>query len=254
MPLTFPAHQLPVLPLKLWRPAWFDATALCVGAAAPDLANPLGAWMQHQSHTAIGIAAWSVPFTLVACALLRWRGAAGIFAQLPDAGVFRLRSYRVLGRRRPRVGVTIVSALIGAISHVVVDGFTHTGRWGANWAHLNTVIANGPRGREVTIAKLLQFGGHTVGSVAALCLFAFIGHRRLLEAWYGAAAVEDARWVNVASRERFIFWAVALAPVACTIAACVVTGRILIFATILATVVGLLGAGCLTRVDVTSSH
>lgn len=30
MPLTFPAHQAPVLPLKLWRPPWFDATACSI--------------------------------------------------------------------------------------------------------------------------------------------------------------------------------------------------------------------------------
>lgn len=37
MPLTFPSHLAPVLPLKLWRPHWFDGVALATGAVAPDV-------------------------------------------------------------------------------------------------------------------------------------------------------------------------------------------------------------------------
>ena len=39
MPATVPSHQGVVLPLKLWRPQWFDGVALAVGAASPDVAK-----------------------------------------------------------------------------------------------------------------------------------------------------------------------------------------------------------------------
>jgi hypothetical protein len=38
MPLTLPTHPMAVVPLKLWRPSWFDGVALVVGSISPDLA------------------------------------------------------------------------------------------------------------------------------------------------------------------------------------------------------------------------
>jgi len=38
MPLTVPARPVAVVPIKVWRPAWFDGVALVIGSIAPDLA------------------------------------------------------------------------------------------------------------------------------------------------------------------------------------------------------------------------
>ncbi|MGD9998128.1 MAG: DUF4184 family protein, partial [Ilumatobacteraceae bacterium] len=37
MPFTWFAHQVPAIGVKLARPAWVDATALCVGSMIPDV-------------------------------------------------------------------------------------------------------------------------------------------------------------------------------------------------------------------------
>ena len=42
MPATFPSHAAAVLPLKLWRPRWFDGVALVVGSMAPDTHSAAG--------------------------------------------------------------------------------------------------------------------------------------------------------------------------------------------------------------------
>ena len=245
MPLTFPAHQAAVLPLKLWRPQWFDATALCGGAAAPDLAYPLGWWLNRQSHTAVGVAVWAIPFTLLVCGILRRRAAAGVFAHLPDAGPLRLRSYRVLDRRRPLLLITLVSAFIGATSHVLVDGFTHERRWGARWLGLEAVIGELPVRGELSVARALQYAGHVGGSLVAVALFVHVGRRRLLERWYGTDTVSARRAVVVSPAFRVAFWAVALAP-PLAVGAWASAGRDYgMFATMLAGVVGLLAAGTL---------
>lgn len=245
MPVTFPAHQALVLPLKVWRPRLFDGTALCVGAAAPDLAYPLGAWLGGQSHTAIGLAVWAIPATLLVCAAMRWRVAAGLFAQLPDAGPLRLRSYRALGQRRPALVVTAVSALVGSVSHVVVDGFTHEGRWGAAWLGLDQVMGEVPIRGEVTAARALQYVGHLGGSVAGVALFIHVGRRRLMERWYGDEAVAVARRAVVSHHHRLAFWCVGLLPP--LVAALGMSSRAgnPAFVMITATVVGLLGASAL---------
>ncbi|MFF5265545.1 DUF4184 family protein [Actinomadura viridis] len=42
VPLTFPSHAAAVMPLKFWRPRWFDGVALVVGSTAPDLPFAVG--------------------------------------------------------------------------------------------------------------------------------------------------------------------------------------------------------------------
>ena len=208
MPLTFFAHQVPVIPLKRWRPRWFDGLALCVGSMAPDFAYPLGSWLADHSHLAVGIIVWAVPFTLVACAVMRFRVAGAVYAQLPDCGPFRLHSYRVLGTRRPAFVLTLSSAFIGAVAHVALDAFTHTDRLGSRLLGFDTYLFTiGPR--DFTIAGTLQYLGHTVGSLVGLWLLWRIGRDRKLEAWYGSSAVADARDFTVTRTARVVFWSIA---------------------------------------------
>lgn len=246
MPITFPAHQAPVLPVKLRWPDHVDATAMCVAAAAPDLAYPLGRWLHDQSHTAIGVVVWAIPLTVVVATVLRWRAASGVFAHLPDMGPLRLRSYRVLGTRRPRLLLTVTSAAFGATTHIVIDGFTHDGRWGANWLGLN-------RGHYAvpfvpgtfSDARILQYLGHTLGSLAALALFAHIGNRRLVERWYGDATTAAARTVRASGLQHLLFWSICLAPPVAAVALSLAAGRPAVFAALGALLAGLLLAGSL---------
>jgi hypothetical protein len=118
----------------------------------------------------------------------------------------------VLGTRWPAWWKTVPSALIGATSHVLIDGFTHRDRFGANLLHLNDVLFT-LAGREFTSARVLQYVGHTVGSLVGLVLLVQIGRRRRLEQWYGSAAVAAARRFSLTAGARLGFWAVvALGP------------------------------------------
>ncbi len=190
MPVTFPAHQGLIIPVKLRWPRAIDGTALCIGAAAPDLAYPLGPWLNGQSHTAIGLVVWSLPVTLVMATLVRWRAADGVFANMPDLGALRLRSYRVLGWRRPTALVTAISAVVGSGSHILIDGFTHQGRWGANALGLNDVIATVPIRGAMTEARLLQYLGHFGGTVLFVLSLILIASTGRLDRWYSTELVD----------------------------------------------------------------
>jgi hypothetical protein len=119
MPLTFPSHAAAVLPLKRWRPRWFDGVALVIGSASPDLAYALDGSrlpvfpLSHQWH---GLVLFCLPVTLLGCVLVRW-AAPVVSAHLPGS----LTAYGILGCRRPRLFVTAASALIGAASHLIWD-------------------------------------------------------------------------------------------------------------------------------------
>jgi hypothetical protein len=211
MPLTFPAHQGLILPVKLRWPAQVDATALCIGAAAPDLAYAMGTWLNRQSHTVLGVVIWAVPFAVVAAIITRRWAASGIFACLPDLGPLRLRSYRVLSARRPALWHTVASATLGAASHVFIDGFTHAGRWGANWLGLGGVAFTAPLRGTMTWARVLQYLGHGLGTLLFILVLVVVSSRRL-ETWYGKAALSDARSVRASPRQSAMFALIALAP------------------------------------------
>ncbi|MCC6225330.1 MAG: DUF4184 family protein [Microthrixaceae bacterium] len=215
MPLTFFAHQAPVLPLKLARPNRFDATALCVGSMAPDLGYPLGGWIGGGSHTWIGQLTWSLPATLVICwALRRWIAEVA-FAQLPDTRA-RLHSLRVTALRRPPLLQTVLSAAIGTTTHVVIDAFTHRERWGARWLGLGRPLGDFhlPLAGPVSTAGILQYLGHSIGSLVGLALVVQICYRRRIDEWYGPAAIVRARNVMLDRSSRILFWAVVAAALA----------------------------------------
>ncbi|MER6590916.1 DUF4184 family protein [Micromonospora purpureochromogenes] len=131
MPLTFPSHLAPVLPLKLWRPRWFDGVALATGAVSPDVAylfTGTGIELGGHTHTAGGVLWWGLPVALAYAWIVR-RTVAGIAVHLPGDRLFAWRDHAALGAVRHPWQVTVCSALIGAASHVLWDRATHTERW-----------------------------------------------------------------------------------------------------------------------------
>lgn len=248
MPLTFPAHQAVVLPVKFRWPDRTDATAMCVGAASPDLINSVPG-VGSSGHSVAGVVLGAVPLTLLICWWLRWRAAAGVFAHLPDAGPFRVHSYRVIARRRPGVATTLVGALVGASSHVFIDAFTHAERWGATWLNLDEVLYTLPLRGDMTGAQTLQALGHSVGSLIAVALFLHIGRGRLLEQWYGPEVVAEVRDIRLTAGSRARFWGIWAAVAMAVVAALAATGGSLTFGIINGAVFGALVAGTLATAD-----
>ncbi|WP_433281939.1 DUF4184 family protein [Micromonospora sp. CA-244673] len=131
MPLTFPSHLAPVLPLKLWRPHWFDGVALATGAVAPDvgyLFTGTGLAPGLRTHTLGGLLWWCLPVALGYAWIVR-RVIAGIAVHLPGQRLFGWPDHAALAGVRHPWQVTVCSALIGAFSHIAWDRVTHTDRW-----------------------------------------------------------------------------------------------------------------------------
>jgi hypothetical protein len=72
VPATFPSHAGVVLPLKLWRPRWFDGVALVVGSALPDLVYVGGCCgpLSTAGHRWWGVV-FGVPVTVLLAAIIR---------------------------------------------------------------------------------------------------------------------------------------------------------------------------------------
>ncbi|MCO1613130.1 DUF4184 family protein [Micromonospora tulbaghiae] len=130
MPLTFPSHLAPVLPLKRWRPGWFDGVALCTGAVAPDVAylfTGTSLARDLRTHTLGGLLWWCLPVALVYAWVVR-RVVAGIAVHLPGQRLCGWPWYVTLARVRHPWQVTVCSALIGAFSHVGWDRVSDSDR------------------------------------------------------------------------------------------------------------------------------
>ncbi|GAB3148414.1 hypothetical protein GCM10027290_33100 [Micromonospora sonneratiae] len=193
MPLTFPSHAALPLPLKLWRPRWFDGVALVVGAAAPDLAYALdgsGLPVFPLSHQPAGLILFCLPVALLCGVLIRW-AAPTIAVHLPPwPASLALRDYGVLGRSRPAIVVSAASAVLAAATHQVWDRLTER-------------------------MPVFDAASTVLGALAALALAVHIGRRGLLRTWHGAPPE--------APSQPALFWTVAASV---TIAGTMVASRL----------------------------
>lgn len=197
MPLTIPTHPVAVVPLKMWRPRWFDGVALVIGAIAPDLSYATyGFGVSMHTHNLPALVWWGVPVTVVLSRLVRW-AAPAIAAHLPGLG-----DYGVLGAVRHRWYVTVVSALIGAFSHLAWDWITHPG-------YVPSL------GHEVLTGMpwwvLLSDVSNLVGFVAGTYLVLRLGRSGLLRRWHGTPAVVVPKPA--------VFWSVVAGTIGCGVAA-----------------------------------
>ncbi len=210
MPVTWFAHQVPVIGLKLARPRWFDATALCIGSMTPDTMYSFSAYVGIDPHRAPEAFVVGVPLATIVALVVRFVLAPVGPACLPDAGRLRLRSYAVLAKRRPHIVATIVGAALGLGSHIVIDWFTHPGWQGSRWLgyeDLNVTVF----GFTESMAQTLQLIGHSFGSVVGVLLLAVIGRNRLLDDWYGRDQVVAARSWRPTTSQLALFWATTFA-------------------------------------------
>jgi Domain of unknown function (DUF4184) len=184
MPLTLPTHPLAVLPLKFWRPHWFDGVALVVGAIAPDVPYAAEGYVTVHSHTWHATLWWAVPVTLVGTRLIRW-AAPTVAAHLPAGGPFALRDFGVLGSVRYRWWVTGLCGMLGALSHIIWDAFTHPSIGGGRRLPIAALYQDAMPG--VPWWYLLVNVSDMLGLAIGAALAVHIGQSRLLVAWHGPA-------------------------------------------------------------------
>lgn len=193
MPFTFLAHQVPVLPLKARSPRRWDGLALVIGSIMPDLWyvssgwlwGPFGIAMWVNGHELGGIlGSCVIPGTLLSMALRRWTMPV-VPAALPKAAFLRLRDYRLLALSRHRWWVTAYSVLVGALTHIFLDGFTHADGWAVEGipALREPLVSVG--GRTLEVYAALQYGGHVVGSALGAYALLVISRRKLQWEWHG---------------------------------------------------------------------
>ena len=126
MPYPLLAHQAPVLPLKMWRPALFNGTALVIGSVAPDLQlfwNG-GTGAAEFGHSIRGQFTFCLPITLGAVLLIGYLDLGTVIAARVG-GLARLAGAALDVTRRGGIVRAVACALCGSFSHVIFDRMTH---------------------------------------------------------------------------------------------------------------------------------
>jgi len=123
VPLTF-AHPAAAVPLARPLGRWGVLSALVIGSVVPDLFYILPLTMHRaSSHSLAGLFWFCLPVGIAVYALFHAVLKRPLCALLPAAWQLRLDAG---GTRAPasRPGV-VLSILVGAVSHIVWDAFTH---------------------------------------------------------------------------------------------------------------------------------
>lgn len=125
MPVTI-AHPAAVLPL---RGVGLPLSAMVIGSMVPDL--PVFSRSSHTygyTHSVLGIVTIDLAISLVLLAFWDLWGRDALVDTAPARVRDRLPAHAALTRRSWLLAP--VAAVVGSVTHVVWDAFTHEGRWG----------------------------------------------------------------------------------------------------------------------------
>ncbi|MGF9907320.1 DUF4184 family protein [Brevibacillus porteri] len=176
MPFTF-AHPAIVLPLRKCK--WFSFSALVFGSMAPDFEyffrmQPFSVY----SHTMLGLWLVDLPIAILLAFLYQYVVKKPMLARLPE-WIGRGLDYTDKGGRMPAWRAAIVfmySALLGSLSHIAWDAFTHDGgRMVDHFLILQQSISIAHY--KVPVYKLLQHGSTLFGGLAILYVIARSAHK-----------------------------------------------------------------------------
>lgn len=212
MAFTF-AHPAAVIPLQKYKNQ-FHFTALVLGAMAPDFEYFLfGKPMQVAGHTLGGLFTVNLPLVLVVWVLYEAFVRDAVLQYMPSPF---WRSAQTL-RRLPRyirhaqeAWVFAYSAILGMLTHLVWDAFTHrTGLAVHAVPFLQQAISIG--GLQVPIYKILQHGTTLVGLVAIVWfLFCQLKRADLRPAEERKTQMARQFWIGIIGLSGLVFLAFCL--------------------------------------------
>ena len=171
---------------------------------APDMAYVLnGSRLHVWAHRFPGVFAFCVPVTVLVSLLVVKVLAPVVPDLLADLGEFHLREFRGLAVHNFTPLGLVAGAALGALSHVVLDSFTHEWGWFARHLSWYSDPLGDSRwlGRRWSMFRIVQYLGHVGGSALCVGLLWRYGRQRWMRA--SAALVEP---VPSTLRTHLLLW------------------------------------------------
>jgi len=144
MPFTV-SHAVAVIPLYKYLGKYGAMSALIIGSMTPDIAylTPFLVHQRVESHSLIGLFLYCIPMGLSVYLFYHWLIAPVVCSLFPRFIQKHLSPDLLLGRI-PALPVHIVlfSLIIGAVTHIVWDYFTHQYGIARHIAWMDTPLSN----------------------------------------------------------------------------------------------------------------
>lgn len=172
MPYTL-SHPLAIVPLARWCPRYFNFAALVIGSMSPDFGYFANAFETAKyAHTLTGLFAVCVPASMALLGLFYLlRGPMCFILPQPHRAAL---TPLTIENPNPSFRVFLVascSALLGAITHIVWDSFTHWDSWTVqHFAVLRRPVMT-INGTEEPVCYMLQIVCSLVGGVGLAVLY-----------------------------------------------------------------------------------
>ncbi len=164
MPLTI-AHPAAVVPIKRALGGWCALSALVIGSMVPDFAYflPVGV-SRTVSHSSGALIWFCLPVGCATYVIFHLLLKEPLLSLVP-ALAHRLSITRPELRRLPDTSWVVVasSVLLGAVSHLAWDSFTHDGAPGVQAVPLLELELFSVGGYQVFVYKILQHGSTLLG-------------------------------------------------------------------------------------------
>ena len=179
MPFTF-SHPAIVLPLTYLSRKWFSLTGLVVGSLTPDFEFFIRMRLKGlYGHTWHGVLWFDLPIGLALAFLFHNIVRNSLLNNLPAFVRSRFPPDSLVNWNhyfKNNAGVVILSILLGAVSHIFWDSFTHSHGYFVQQlpALANTLTVFN---REIPIFKILQHGSTLAGAfVIAVAIYQLPTH------------------------------------------------------------------------------
>ena len=168
--MPFPlAHPAAVLPLRRYCPRWLSFPALVIGSLCPDAGYLFAAFhVDHFSHQFLGSIGFCLPLGMALLALF-YALRLPLARMLPAA--YRQALIPLCQRPRDSLGAIIISLLIGAWTHLLLDSLTHADGWIAQLLPLLRSPVMNVAGRTAKVCHLLWYGCSFAGVVWLFVVF-----------------------------------------------------------------------------------
>lgn len=127
MPYTI-SHAAAVLPFSRWLARWRILSAVVIGSLVPDLGYLTPVYPpRFFTHSAPSLITFSLPFGLLFYWIFQRVIKTPLLSVLPDQAYMRWRPFAApASMRSPRQwALAATGVLLGAITHLAWDGFTH---------------------------------------------------------------------------------------------------------------------------------
>ena len=170
MPFTF-SHPAIVLPLTYLPRKWYSLTGLVIGSLTPDFEYFLRMKVQsNYSHTLSGAFGFDLPLGILLAFIFQDIVRNKLFDNLPTFLNSRLLAFKDFNWNKyfkKNWFVVVVSIIIGTLSHIFLDSFTHdSGFFVQTIPSLKSKI--NVLGIQLPVFKILQHGSTIIGGVVII--------------------------------------------------------------------------------------